>query len=126
MLDEKTIGKMYRSNFGWEVLVDLTKIGDRSAGSEGEYRAAQRIAEAFKDAGLRDVKVNEFPIQGWKRGPAELIIQTPLQRAYPTIGLPRSPTGVVNAQMVDLGFGLPEDFAKADLQGKIALVVLAY
>jgi carboxypeptidase Q len=65
-----------------ELLRQLTDdIGARLAGSPGYDRAAQWGAEKFREAGLTDVRLEEFTLpNGWQRGPARGRIVAPAAR----------------------------------------------
>jgi Zn-dependent M28 family amino/carboxypeptidase len=116
------IGQRYVSKFGWNVLTDLTEIGARLGASEGECRGHERVAAAFESAGLRDVHAQEFGIPCWERGSSSITITEPSQVDLGSISLPGSPSGNVEGAIVHLGYGLPEDFGNADLEGKIVVV----
>ncbi|MFC6753001.1 peptidase M28, partial [Halorubrum tibetense] len=45
-LPDRVVGDARTSDFGWELLTDLTDIGNRMAGSAGERRGAERIVAA--------------------------------------------------------------------------------
>lgn len=112
------IGETFTSNRGWAHLEDLVDIGNRMAGSDGETQAAQATKTSFDAAGARETSIDTFDIQGWTRGTAQ--IRTP-KTAFDCIALPRSPSETVEGPLVDLGYGLPEDFDQ-DLTGAVVLV----
>ena len=112
------IGETFRSDVGWEHLETLVDIDTRMAGSEGERRAAEATRDALADVGARDTRLDSFPIQGWTRGSASIHASDTTQDC---IALPRSPSGDVGGELVDLGYGLPSDFDR-DLDGAIVLV----
>jgi Zn-dependent M28 family amino/carboxypeptidase len=116
------IGRLYTSEFGWSVLEDLTEVGPRLGGSPGEARAHRRVAEAFDEAGLRDVGEHTFDQVGWTRGSSSLSTTTPREVELDCIALPGSPAATVDAEFVHLGHGLPDDFAAHDVAGKIVVV----
>jgi Zn-dependent M28 family amino/carboxypeptidase len=117
------IGETFTSNVGWTHLETLVDVGNRMAGSDGERRAADATRRALADAGARDAHLDEFPIQGWERGQSHLEADDDrYDAAHEVIALPRSPSGTVTGELVDLGYGLPADFDDADLDGKIVLV----
>ncbi|WP_115863701.1 M28 family peptidase [Halorussus litoreus] len=113
------IGETFTSDAGWTHLESLVDLGNRMAGSEGEKQGAKLTRDALADAGARDARVEEFELQGWTRGDSEIRAGDTVQEA---IALPRSPDGEVSGELVDLGYGLPEDFADADLDGKVVMV----
>jgi Zn-dependent M28 family amino/carboxypeptidase len=124
-LPKKVVGDAYTSAYSWKILEDLVDIGDRMAGHEGETEAAEVMSEAFFELGLRDVETDEFDVPGWTRGSAELYLSAPrperYEQSHELIGLPNSPSGDIEGTLVDVGYGLPDDFDDADLDGAIVL-----
>jgi len=111
------IGETFTSEAGWTHLEHLVDIGNRMAGSEGERRAAEATRDALADAGARDARLEAFEIQGWTRGSAEVRAGN---TAHEAIALPRSPAGEGSGELVDVGYGLPEDFER-DLEGTVVM-----
>ncbi|PSQ19803.1 peptidase M28 [Halobacteriales archaeon QS_8_69_26] len=118
MADRQWIGSTFTSSAGWNHLLDLVDIGNRMAGSEGERVGAELTREALDRVGARDARVETFETQGWTRGDSEIRADGTVQDC---IALPRSPAGSVEGELVDLGYGLPEDFEDADLEGKVVM-----
>jgi len=112
------IGDTFTSDLGWNHLEDLVDIGNRMAGSEGEREGLELTRDALTEAGARDARIESFAVQGWTRGDSEIRAGGTTQDC---IALPRSPADEATAELVDVGYGLPEDFAEADLEGKIAM-----
>nr|WP_241432073.1 M28 family peptidase [Natrialba magadii] len=85
----------------------------------------QNVRDAFETIGLRNVHLDEFPIDGWWRGPATLSTsgahEDTFEADYQVLGLPGTPSDTVEAELVDVGYGRPEDFEDADLEGKVAM-----
>ena len=127
-LPERVVGDARTSDFGWDLLTDLTDIGNRMAGSVGERRGAERIVEAYNDAGLRNAGVVEFEIPGWWRGDSAVEISGSVTRrhsaAHEVIALPGPPAAEVTASLVDVGDGTDEAFeaVSEELDGAIAMV----
>jgi len=113
------IGDVFTSDVGWTHLEALVDIGNRMAGSDGEHAAAELTREALAAAGARNARLESFPIQGWVRGDSTLLADGTDQSC---IALPRSPADSVRAPLVDLGYGLPEEFESRDLEGTIVMV----
>jgi Iap family predicted aminopeptidase len=111
------IGETFTSSAGWNHLETLVDVGNRMAGSEGERHAAEATRDALEAAGARDARLEAFDIQGWTRGDSSIRAGDTDQES---IALPRSPTGEATGELVDLGYGLPEDFDR-DLEGKIVM-----
>ncbi|RAW43891.1 aminopeptidase [Halorubrum sp. 48-1-W] len=111
----------------WRFLTDLTAIGSRMAGSDGERRAAELVADAFERAGLRDVRTDTFGMTAWERGEADLRVAVPGRdgtertREFEALALPYSPAEAVAGELVDVGYGTPEEIDDADVAGKVAV-----
>jgi Zn-dependent M28 family amino/carboxypeptidase len=121
-LPESVVGNAYGSTYAWDLLEDLVDIGNRMAGQEGEARGARRVAEAYRDIGLRNIETEEFEIPGWWRGSSTLSTEhADYEADHEVITLPGTPSGSAEAELVDVGYGRPEDFDEADLDGKIAM-----
>ncbi|GGL50055.1 M28 family metallopeptidase [Halocalculus aciditolerans] len=114
------LGRAWADDRPWQVLSDLTQY-DRMAGGPGERAAAETVADALDDIGCRDVTVDGFPMRAWRRGRTELAVTSPVERDFPAIALPYSPSGDVHAELVDVGHGTPAEIEAADLAGKVAL-----
>ncbi|WP_254862000.1 M28 family peptidase [Halovivax gelatinilyticus] len=112
------IAETYTSDVGWSLLEELVDVGNRMAGSDGEREGAELTRDALAEVGARTVRLEEYDIQGWTRGTSRLAAGGAEQDC---IALPRSPAGEVTAELVDVGYGLPEDFADADLDGAVAM-----
>jgi Zn-dependent M28 family amino/carboxypeptidase len=112
------ISTTFTSTVGWDHLESLVDIGNRMAGSDGEREAAEATRDALSERGARDAALDEFEIQGWTRGSSAVRAG---DDEHESIALPRSPAGSVTGELVDLGYGLPEDF-DADLDGSVVMV----
>jgi Zn-dependent M28 family amino/carboxypeptidase len=125
LLPAEVIGDAYTSTYHWGLLSDLVDVGNRMAGQEGEAEAADRVAGAFEEIGLRNVAVDEFEIPGWWRGSSRIVTggahDETYDADYQVIGLPGTPSGDAEAELVDVSYGRPEDFEAADLDGKVAM-----
>lgn len=117
--DMSWIQDTYRSTVGWDILEQLVDIGNRMAGSDGEYRGARVVRNTFEELGLTNPRFEPFEITGWKRNGSKLLVD---DRPYDCIALPRGPDSQAAGTLVNVGYGLPNDFEQADLEGKIALV----
>ena len=113
------IGSTFTSDAGWDHLETLVDIGNRMAGSDGERRAAEATRDVLADVGARNAHLEEFDVQGWTRGDSAIRAGETTQDC---IALPRSPADEVAGELVDLGYGLPEDFEDADVEGKVVVV----
>ncbi|SEV98592.1 M28 family peptidase [Natrinema salifodinae] len=113
------IGTIFTSDVGWDHLEALVDVGNRMAGSEGEREAAELTRDALADAGARNARLDTFDIQGWTRGDSAITAGDTTQDC---IALPRSPSERVGAPLLDLGYGLPEDFESTDVEDAIVMV----
>jgi Zn-dependent M28 family amino/carboxypeptidase len=117
------IGETFTSDAGWDHLETLVDIGDRMAGNDGEREAAEATRDALEAVGARDASLEEFDVQGWTRGSSAIHAGDTTQES---IALPRSPSGEVSGELVDVGYGLPEDFEREspdepDLEGAVVM-----
>ncbi|MAU01514.1 MAG: aminopeptidase [Anaerolineaceae bacterium] len=123
-IDQKIIGDVYTST---EVMDNLTTLcddfGSRFGGTPGEKQAAEFIEAKMEAYGLQNVYLEEVPYEGWRRGTASLEIVAPIQRTIPCISLPHSPPATLEAELIDLDEGAPEDFDERvdEIAGKIVL-----
>ena len=115
------IGDVFTSDVGWTHVENLVDIGDRMAGGDGEREGAELTRDALAEAGARDARLETFDVQGWTRDSSSIRADGD-DVGGNCIALPRSPSDRVEAPLVDLGYGLPEDFETADLEGAIAMV----
>jgi Zn-dependent M28 family amino/carboxypeptidase len=112
------IGETFASDAGWDHLETLVDLANRMAGSDGERRGAELTRDALEAVGAREARIEEFPIQGWSRGDSEIRAGDATQDC---IALPRSPDASAAGELVDLGYGLPEDFETTEVEGKIVM-----
>ncbi|QLG27940.1 M28 family peptidase [Halorarum halophilum] len=115
------VGRAWLDDRPWAFLTDLTAIGNRMGGSEGEARAARLVADAFEDAGLRRVRQQSFEVNEWRRGRTELELVAPDRREFEAIALPYCPAGDVRGELVDVGYGTPAEIDEVDVEGKVAV-----
>jgi Zn-dependent M28 family amino/carboxypeptidase len=124
-LPKEVVGDAYTSTHSWDLLCDLVDVDNRMAGQEGEAEGAELVEAAFEEHELRDPTVTEFDIPGWWRGPCSLTVAGDrthvFDEGYQLVELPGTPSGEVEAEIVDVGHGLPEDFEDRDLDGRIAM-----
>ncbi|WP_416840118.1 M28 family peptidase [Haloferax sp. DFSO52] len=105
----------------WEFLTRLTAVGDRMAGSDGDARAAAIVADAFRDAGVRDVEYDPFEMASWSRGETTLELTAPDERTFEAIALPYAPAAAVSGPLVDVGYGTPAEIDDYDVEGAIVV-----
>lgn len=121
-LDRQMTGDIYTSAEIWENLATLTdEFGSRFGGTAGEKQAADFMKAKLEAYGLSPVRLEEVPYVGWRRGQARLQILSPVSREIPCLSLPHSPPASLEAALIDLGEGAPDDFNDPQIAGKIVL-----
>ncbi|MFC6993303.1 M28 family metallopeptidase [Haladaptatus sp. GCM10025707] len=125
-IPDAVVGATYRSTVGWDLLSALEDLNNRMPGQEGERIAADLVYDAFEDVELDEVSFDEFPIPGWWRGEASLAVEhgdrtSTFRRSHEIVELPGTPEGAASGELVDMGYGLPEDFEDVDLDGCIVM-----
>lgn len=115
------IGRGWTTERPWRFVSELTAIDDRMAGSPGEREAAELIAETLEEIGVRDVSIDTFDIQRWRRGDCTLQLSEPVDRSFEAIALPYSPPGTIEGELVDVGYGTPDEIDDAPVEGRIAV-----
>ena len=126
----EAIGELWTSS---RILDDVTELcdayGNRFAGTESEARAREFILAKFREYGLEDVNVEPCAYTGWKRGSCSLELLAPRQRQLTAISMVHAaptPPGGLEGEVVSVGQGTPEEFAKLgeQVRGKIAMATL--
>jgi len=120
----EALGRAWLADDAWDLLTRLTELDDRLGGHPGERRAAEYVAEAFTDAGVRAVREDPFPVQRWTRERVEFAVSVPdrgVERSFEAVALPYSPAYEGDAPLVDVGHGTPEELDAADVAGAVAL-----
>jgi Zn-dependent M28 family amino/carboxypeptidase len=120
-VDAAAIGRATLALEPWVLLGEVTGLGSRMAGSEGERRAADLLADRLADAGVRDVRREPFSMPVWTRGETTLRVTAPDERSFEAIALPYSPAGTVAGPLVDVGHGTPEAVDAADVERAVAV-----
>jgi Zn-dependent M28 family amino/carboxypeptidase len=122
--DQQIIGDVYTHT---ELMDNLTilcdEFGSRFGGTPGEKQAAAFIQAKLEAYGLQNVHLEEVPYEGWRRGKVTFEILEPIQKSLPCISLPHSPPASLEAELIDLDEGAPDDFESraAEIAGKIVL-----
>ncbi|SHG70312.1 M28 family peptidase [Halobaculum gomorrense] len=115
------VGRVWTDTAPWEFITELTALGGRMGASAGEERAADLVADAFDERGLERVRRQSFDAPAWRRGGTELRVTAPAERAFDAIALPYSPAGDAAGELVDVGYGTPEEIDAVDVEGKVAV-----
>ena len=123
-VDQQMTGDIYTSS---EIMDNLTilcdEFGSRFGGTTGERLAAEFMQAKLEAYGLKNVQLEPFEFLAWKRAEATLEILSPVHRTIPCISLPHSPAGTVEADLIDMGEGVPSDFSQraSELRGQVAM-----
>ncbi|HUS69114.1 MAG TPA: M28 family peptidase [Kofleriaceae bacterium] len=103
----------------------LADLGDKRAGTPGGMAAGDMLLERFQAAGLEDVRAESFEFPGFALAGSSLEVSVdggaPDEIAHDVFYY--SGSGAVEAELVDLGNGMPDDYDGVDVDGKICLVV---
>jgi carboxypeptidase Q len=110
---------------GYEYLTELTtRIGPRMSATPRGAAAEMFVYEKLRQAGLKNVHYESFPMLSWSRGTAELKVGS---ESIPSAALVYTPANAaVTAPMADVGNGTSMDYA-ADfdkVRGKVALIYM--
>lgn len=120
------IGDAYTSTHHWDLLCKLVDLDGRMAGQEGERKATCLIADTFESHGVQDVSVTEFDVPGWWRGSSSLKVGVAERKHqfnadHQVIALPGTRSCNISGELIDVGYGRPEDFDATDCDGKIVM-----
>jgi aminopeptidase YwaD len=104
-------------------LEELAAYGQKRAGTPAGQQAAQYIRDRMTAAGLSDVRFEEFGFLSFELESSALTVtadSTELPMAHDVFAY--SGAGSVDATLVYVGKGHPEDYAGIDTNGKVVLV----
>lgn len=125
-LDKEILATVWTSNNAYDTLRELCDdIGHRFGGSESEAEGAKFLAQKMRDAGLQNVRIEEFPMSSWERGSAKLTLLEPVERELSCISLPYCPSADLTAELIDVGDGEKDDFERLGDQVKGKIVISA-
>jgi aminopeptidase YwaD len=105
----------------FEHVINLSSFGSRLAGTEGDKKSIDYMAEKFAEANLT-VEFDEF------QAPCFIEKETRLTMIYPKrkvlkaramLYSPSTPSEGIKGEIVHVGYGTKEDFNKLDIKGKI-------
>jgi Zn-dependent M28 family amino/carboxypeptidase len=114
-------------------LADVTELcdgyGHRFAGSESERRARDYIVERLRSYGLENITIEPCRYTSWQRGACHFEILAPRKRELTAVSMvhaPATPPGGLEAELVIVGQGTPEEFERLgdSVRGKIAMTTL--
>ena len=123
-IDREITGEIYNSDESWKNIVSLCGFGNRFGGLKSEKQAVEHILEKFKEYDLDNPHLEEFEYLNWKRGSSKLEVTAPVKREIPCIGQMYSPSGVVEAPLIDGEYGHPDVFKRLGDKVKGAIVIV--
>ena len=109
----------------WRDFEALCDCGGRLSGTESERRACELLVGLGREATGVDCRVMSVPYLSWRAGRCEL--RGPdgaLLPSHPLVRSAATPADGIEAEVLDLGRGTPEEFAAhaSDIPGRIVLV----
>ena len=119
------VGETYASTFGWETLEKLVTIGNRHPGQQGEREGTAVVEQALESVGL-EPESSEFDVPGWWRGETELTLTEvspgrTFDKQHQILAHPCTEQCHLEAPLIDVGHGAPEDFKSTDTDGAIVV-----
>ena len=123
-IERHVLGEVWTSDEIYRSLRYLCDdLGSRFGGSASEQAAAEFLLGKMRDYGLQNVHLEEFPVYTWERGTCELRLTAPVERAISAIAMPFAPAGDLAGEVIDVGEGETDDFARVGeaVRGKIVL-----
>jgi Zn-dependent M28 family amino/carboxypeptidase len=122
--ERQVIGDVWTSDEPYLNLLHLCdEIGNRWAGSPSEHAAGEYIQSKLVAYGLQNVRLEPVQFGAWERGEAVLRMTQPVEKTFSCVALPYCPAGEIEAELIDVGDGEEEDFARLGdaVRGKIAV-----
>ena len=122
--ERQLIGDIWTSSAPYDTLVELCDdIGSRWAGSPSEHAAGEWLRDKLSAYGVQNVRLEPVSFGAWERGEAVLRMTSPVDRAFSCVALPYCPAGDIEAELIDVGDGEDDDFARLGdaVRGKIAI-----
>lgn len=122
--ERQLIGDAWTSDETFLNLLHLCdEIGNRWAGSPSEHAAGEYIQSKLIAYGLQNVRLEPVQFGAWERGEAVLRMTQPVEKTFSCVALPYCPAGEIEAELIDVGDGEEEDFARLGdaVRGKIAI-----
>lgn len=124
IVESALAGDLLTSDAGMSHLTTLTdRFGGRAAGSPDEANACAYLADWLLRTTGAPPLVRPFRYAGWRRGEERLRLVAPVERDLPAVALPGSPSVTLEADLISIGSGEPEDLEGLGeaLRGKVAL-----
>jgi Zn-dependent M28 family amino/carboxypeptidase len=113
--ERELIGDIWQNSEIYQNMLKIAdEMGSRFPGTPSEKMAQEYLVGKLRDYGYKDAKAEPFSYNGWRRGPVELEMREPIIKSFAAQSLPMSPGGEVEAPVVNLGTGSPEEFEAID------------
>ncbi|HET9015927.1 MAG TPA: M28 family peptidase [Thermomicrobiaceae bacterium] len=123
-VERQVLGEVWTSDAIYRNLIHLCDdLGHRFGGSDSEHAAARFLKQKMDEYGLKNTRLEEFPMYGWERGDCFFAVTAPLERSFSAIAMPYCGSADLEGELVDVGEGEAADFARLGdaVRGKIAL-----
>jgi aminopeptidase YwaD len=123
-IDRHVIGEIWTSDVAYQSLKHLCDdVGHRFGGSDSEHKGAAYLEQKFREYGLQNVHLEEFPMYSWERGECFLAMTEPVEQSFSAISMPYTGTENVEGELIDVGEGEAPDFERLGdaIRGKIVL-----
>ena len=130
-MDERVarlLGRAWQSERPWRVLTTLTEFEDRLGGHPGEQRAADFLQDELDGLGVEHVSQESFGIPEWTRGETSQLVHVhsrDRERTFEASALPYCPESTVEAPLVDVGYGTPEELDARDVEDAVVVASTA-
>lgn len=116
------------SPLGETLRILCDEVGGRQTGTPALERAVDWAVENFRKAGVDEVHTEKYSVpQTWREGATRVEIVSPVQFRLQAVSVgwaPATPTGGIEAPIVDAREGNPSDFAKLAGQAKGAILLV--
>jgi len=122
--ERQLLGDIWTSDEPYLNLLELCDdIGNRWAGSPSEHAAGEFIQSKLVAYGLQKVHLEPVQFGAWERGTATLRMIAPIAKDFSCVALPYCPAGEITGELIDVGDGEEDDFARLGeaVRGKIAI-----
>ena len=109
----------------WRDFESICDCGGRLAGTESERAATELLKSLGREATGVECRVERVPYAGWSAVSAELTGPDGARHGcHPLVRTVATPTGGLEAEVVDLGRGTPDDFDahRGEIAGRFVLV----
>ena len=122
--ERQLLGDIWTSDESYLNLLHLCDdIGNRWAGSPSEHAAGDFIQSKLVTYGLEKVHLEPVQFGAWERGEATLRMLAPRAKDFSCVALPYCPVGEIEGELIDVGDGEEDDFARLGeaVRGKIVI-----